>query len=122
MKKKVKNLGGRPTKYKPQYCEEMLEMARTGRGPTAFAAQIGVARSSLYEWAKDNKAFSDALERSKQLVEEYLVEMGMENMFSKDFNTKIWEMFLKCQHGWRDKDKTDTVINVKYEDKLKELE
>ena len=52
--------GGRPTKYDPKYCEELIEHMNEGYSFESFAGRIGVTRSTIYEWAKVNEQFSDA--------------------------------------------------------------
>lgn len=57
--------GGRPTDYKPEYCQEIIEFMKTGKHVIQFAAHIGVAKSSIYEWAKADEQFSDALKKAQ---------------------------------------------------------
>lgn len=59
------NTGGRPTKYEPRFCDEMIEHCAGGASLTSFAAQIGVARKTLFNWAEQNAEFADALEVAK---------------------------------------------------------
>lgn len=51
---------GRPTKYKPAYCNEVIETMATGLSLTAFAGLIGVARSTINEWMENHPDFSEA--------------------------------------------------------------
>jgi transposase-like protein len=53
--------GGRPSKYSEAYCNEVIECLGQGHSVTAFAGQIGVARSTVFKWAEEHKEFSDAL-------------------------------------------------------------
>lgn len=57
--------GGRPTKYKPEYCDEVIVHMADGASLTSFAASIEVARSSLNEWMEAHPEFSDACARAK---------------------------------------------------------
>lgn len=105
---KQKGPGGRPT----DYTEERLAAAERyisggwkeigDKVPTVvgLAAEIGVARSTCYEWAKDPEkaAFSDILTRVEEIQERTLVNGGLSN----DFNPAITKMML-TKHGYSDK-------------------
>jgi hypothetical protein len=51
---------GRPTKYDPAYCEEVIGLMSQGLSLTAFAGHIGVARSTINEWMAAHPDFSEA--------------------------------------------------------------
>lgn len=101
---------GRPTKYKPEYCQLLVEQAALGKRPNQVAADLRIRRETFWEWGKEYPDFSNALALAHQIHECYMEEMAQENMFSKDFNTRIWELIMKCQHKWRDKDVPNNVI------------
>jgi hypothetical protein len=61
----AKGPGGRPTLYEPRYCEELVADMTAGFSMGAFAGKIGVARSTLNEWAEHNPEFSEAISRGK---------------------------------------------------------
>lgn len=60
-KQPKKHAGGRPTKYRTVYCNEVIECLAEGHSVTAFAGRIGVARSTVFKWAAEIPEFSDAL-------------------------------------------------------------
>ena len=59
---------GRPTKYEPRYCDEIVKFCRDGYSLTAFAGEIGVARSTITEWAERHEEFSVAVSRAKAVA------------------------------------------------------
>lgn len=61
----AKGPGGRPTKYDPAYCEDIVAFCGQGYSITAFAGSIGVARSTIQEWADANPEFSVAVRAAK---------------------------------------------------------
>lgn len=73
-----KHPGGRPTKYKPEYCIVVEALARLGWTEDRMAEKIGVALSTLALWKTNYKEFSDALKNGKEepddLVEKSLFE------------------------------------------------
>lgn len=60
-----KHPGGRPTKYRPEYCEELVAFCREGYSITGFAGEIGVGRETISEWARVHPEFSVAVSRAK---------------------------------------------------------
>lgn len=61
-----KHAGGRPSEYRPEYCDLVIETTRSeGISLTAFAGLIGVARDTVYEWMTRHREFSDACARAK---------------------------------------------------------
>ena len=112
MSEQQKGPGGRPT----DYTEERLAAAERyvsggwkesgDKVPTVvgLAAEIGVARSTCYEWAKDpqKSEFLDILTRVEEIQERALVNGGLSN----DFNPAITKMML-TKHGYSDKQEID---------------
>ena len=63
--KAVPALIGRPTDYRPEYCEAVVSFMAQGYSLTAFAGSIRVARDTLYQWMKAHREFSDAVNRAR---------------------------------------------------------
>jgi transposase len=61
----AKHTGGRPTDYRAAYCADVVECLSEGYSISGFAGLIGVSRQSIYQWAQDHPAFSDALNIAK---------------------------------------------------------
>lgn len=62
---------GRPTKYKPEYCMQLMQHLKLGRSFDSFAAEILVNPDTLYEWAKTNRDFSEAKKIGETLSLKY---------------------------------------------------
>lgn len=58
-------MAGRPTKYDPAYCDQVVAHAQDGASLTSFAAEIDVARSTINEWMGEHPEFSEACARAK---------------------------------------------------------
>jgi hypothetical protein len=61
---------GRPSLYRPEFCEAVESFMADGFSLTAFAGSIGVTRATLHEWKHEHPEFFDAISRgkSKQLL------------------------------------------------------
>ena len=56
-----KHAGGRPTDYKPEFCQMVVELGREGAGKAEMAAACGVVRQTLDNWIKAHPEFLDAI-------------------------------------------------------------
>lgn len=101
---------GRPTKYKPEYCEQLIEHMSGGLSYECFGAIINVARSTIYKWETEFPEFSDAKELAFNQSLLYWEKAGNAGMYmgGKDnpFNATIWNINMKNRFGWKDKVET----------------
>ena len=75
--------GGRPSKYKEEYCERLIKHMSTGVPYETFAPEIGVDRDTLYTWEKAHKQFADAKKRARDHQYKALTSIGMMGMVGK---------------------------------------
>lgn len=87
---KQKRPVGRPSKYKPEYCEAVIEMAKQGKGWANYAATFEIDRATLYDWAAAHEEFSTALTRAKVLEQQWWEDQARENLRSREFNANLW--------------------------------
>lgn len=92
---------GQPTKYKPEYCERLIEHMKEGYSFEAFAAVVNVCEDTLYEWAKVQPDFSEA---KKQAFSQSRYTWETNGMGS-DMNPTIWIFNMKNRFPkqWRDR-------------------
>ena len=57
---------GRPSKYRPEYCETALELGRRGWGITEAANYFGVVASTFSLWEKRYPDFKQAAKRIRE--------------------------------------------------------
>jgi hypothetical protein len=98
---------GRPTKYKKQYCEDIVaffdvprteekiiphitasgvakirkEKAREFPTLIDFAHKIGVTTQTIWEWTTKHPEFSYSVQRAKELQENFLVKNGLDGYY-----------------------------------------
>lgn len=102
-----KHPGGRPTKYKPEYCNAAIEHMKQGGSIEELALVIDVHKDTIYEWAKVHPEFSDAIKRGKSLSEAWWMSTARESLFIKEFNHVLWYMNMKNRFGWKDKQEVE---------------
>jgi DNA-binding XRE family transcriptional regulator len=114
----TKNKTGRPSKYDPKYCEEMINYMATGRSYEAFAGYIGVSKVTLYAWEKEHKDFMNAKRVARQKCHQKLEEWG-EKLIKGEYkgNASMLIFMMKNMTGWRDQpvmDDDDAIDGVEF--------
>ena len=51
---------GRPTKYRKEYCEQLVEWMREGKSFWTFASTIPCSIDTICEWTHQHEEFSEA--------------------------------------------------------------
>lgn len=100
---------GRPPKYKPEFEDMLIEMGKQGKTITQMAVGLGIAKSTLYEWDKTNKNFSDALTRAKEISQAYWEQIGHDALFAEKFQASVYnkQMSNRFPEDWRDNSGVD---------------
>jgi len=97
--------GGRPTKYDPAYCEQIVAHMSEGASITSFAAEIDVARSTINEWMEHNPEFSEAVKRGKAKCAAWWERIARNGAQGGDANPTLCIFGLKnmAEEDWREK-------------------
>lgn len=103
------NPRGRPTSYKPEYCDAVVEHMAEGASLTSFAASVGVCRDTVTNWANEHQDFFVAVTRGKALcvawwekVNRNLAQTGQGNATACVFGLKNMG-----KDEWRDKQEVE---------------
>ena len=99
---------GRPTDYRPEYCDAVIEYGAQGKSLTWMSAEMGVARSTLQLWEKDIPEFSVAMTQARALSQKWWEDAGQDNMLiapgKGTFNASVWSrsMAARFPEDWRE--------------------
>ena len=63
---KPKHAGGRPTLYRREMCDRLVEAMAGGLTAEAAAARIGISARSLFNWQKQHPEFLQAIQEGRQ--------------------------------------------------------
>lgn len=113
---------GRPSKYKSEYCQELISHMSQGYSFESFAAVIDVNVDSIYEWLKVHKEFSEAKSIAYNKCLLFWEREGVKGLYSttrrkterdgsstsmtQSMNARIFEINVKYRFKkWRDTDK-----------------
>lgn len=97
---------GRPSKYDPAYCNQIVEHMAQGASMASFAAEIDVARSTLNVWADEHPEFLEAINKGKAKCAAWWERLGRDGASgSKDVNPTLVIFGLKnmAAEDWREK-------------------
>ena len=98
---------GRPSNYKPEYCDLVIKLMSVGKSWTAVACSLHTTREVLDTWCEKHPEFADAKKNGFLLSEAWWESIAHENlMVHKDgpnLNATLWYMNMKNRFGWRDK-------------------
>lgn len=86
---------GRPTKYKPEYCEKIIEIAKS-KVMIDYANQCCVAleitSDTFWRWCKEIKEFSEAYKKGRHLWKAKLDDAGIYgDLDYKYYRTSVWQ-------------------------------
>lgn len=101
--KKTRKTTGRPSKYKPEMCDQVIELMKEGASLVEVAAELGICKDTVHEWKKTNDEFSDSIKRGVQLSAAWWERKGRTSLENRDFSATLWYMNMKNRFGWKDK-------------------
>jgi len=104
---------GQPTKYKPEYCEKVIELMMEGASMVEVAYELRVHRDTVHEWTKVHPEFADAIKKAQHYSEGWWEKQGRSNLHNSKFNSALWYMNMKNRFGWRDKPKDEVSDDAK---------
>ena len=124
---KKKNPVGRPTKYKPQYCQELIDHMTKGLSYECFIPSDQYVRTStLYEWEKKFPDFSEAKATAFHKNRIFWESIGVNQasgIVQHDVpgNATAYVFNMKNRFNWSDKRQVTIEDNSKYDEQLKAL-
>lgn len=100
---------GRPTKYRPEMCEQVIALGSEGKSKTEIAFELDVDRGTLDEWAAVHADFSRALTRAKQAEQVWWERIGRTNLTAQSFQSSMWSrsMAARFPDEWRESTKQE---------------
>jgi hypothetical protein len=106
---KEKAVMGRPSSYRPEYCDAAIELGKQGKSPAGIASFLGVSRQLLYDWAKLYPDFSTAMEKSVTFAQDYWEQKGEDNIGTPGFNSGVYKLFMtaRFRHDYMEIKKTE---------------
>lgn len=103
---------GRPTKYRPEYCEKVIEWGKLGKSRAWMCAQLEITYPTMLDWEQAHPNFSYALARAQMHSQAHWEDQGHDNIKDRDFNSSVWSrsMAARFPEFWRESTKNETEI------------
>lgn len=100
---------GRPTKYDPAFCDEVLPFMQQGYSTTALAGHLGVSRQTLYDWMDAHPDFLDAVKEGQAASAIWWENCLRDNAAKGEGNatSAIFGLKNRAPQDWRDKREHD---------------
>lgn len=102
---------GRPTKYDPAFCQQVLEMGKEGASKVEMAGRLDIAYSNFDRWCSEHDEFQEAVKQAVRFSQAWWEQKGREATFGgvPGFNATsyIFNMKNRFKDDWRDKVETD---------------
>lgn len=102
----VKCNQGRPSEFKPEFCDLVVNFMSQGYSLTAFAGSIGKSRECVYNWERTIPSFSDAVKaaRAARIAK---LESGLFQADGSQVTAHIFALKNACPAEWREINRTE---------------
>ena len=85
---------GRPSKYKPEYCQRVIELGAEGASMAEMALALDVAKATIWDWAQNHDDFAVALEKARTASQVWWEKAGKTGIFAEKFNAQAWKFIV----------------------------
>jgi hypothetical protein len=106
---------GRPTLYRPEYCQKAIELMGQGYDLTAFAGSIGVSRESIYAWIEAQPDFRHAVNIGRNARSFALQKKLLKTSMGVGVTAAIFALKNAEPTDWQDRYNTTTEVNIRIE-------
>jgi hypothetical protein len=115
--------GGRPTSYRPEFCDRVIELGKQGYGKAEIAAELDVERKTLDNWCNEYPEFLHAMSRARELSLAWWDSEGRKGICNRDFNSNAYRLQVcnRFPDDWRDQQRLELSGSVKAENDVTSL-
>jgi len=100
-----KNAGRKPVKYRPEFCELLVEMASEGKSEAEFAAAVGISQPLITHWTETRPRFKQAREIAGEVYRAWLENFYRNAMTNNvPCQPSLLLRLTKVKLGWTDRD------------------
>lgn len=102
---------GRPSSYKPEYCDMLINHMKEGLSFESFAADVNSCKDTIYKWTKKYPEFAYAKKKGHSLCLKFWEKLGRAGTAGKipNFNATSWIFNMKNRFFWRNEPDTSGI-------------
>ena len=97
---------GAPTKYKPEYCEDIIEYMSKGHSLTAWCADKDIYKETAYNWMRDHHDFLDAFKKAQSKAQQHwenMLHLTAAGKLKGNLGAQIFWMKNRFRDEWKDR-------------------
>lgn len=95
---KRQRVGGRKSKWRPEFGELLVAAAREGKSLAEFAGEVGVTTQALRDWGKKHPAFGEALTMAREALTAWWERAARATAMGGGGNGTLI-IFMLCNHS-----------------------
>ena len=100
---------GRPTKWKDEFCEMLIEHMANGYSFASFGGIIDVSEDTLHTWKNEKPQFSESYKAGRLKSMAFWEKIGIGQSVGKlKGSSQTWTFNMKNRFGWQDKQHIET--------------
>ena len=104
--------GGRPSKYRPEYCQELMAHMEKGYSYTTFAGHVGVNPDTLYGWERRFPEFSETKKLAMGRSLMFWEQLGLQGLLlGSKFKAGVWILNMRNRFGWSNRGARDDTVD-----------
>lgn len=108
---------GRPSKYRPEYCKQVIEWGKQGYSREHIACELDVSWNTLLSWMEAHEDFLEALETAKMHEMVFFERLGSQYIVERPqgdrLNTAIWGRSLAARFPQKYRENTKVEVTGK---------
>lgn len=90
------------SKYKAEYIELLLNMAKSGFSARAFCSEAGVSYATYRHWQNEIPDFREAAKLADMHRHMFYERTALENLGTREFNCALFDRLTKSVVKWKD--------------------
>lgn len=113
---------GRPSSYKQEYDQRLIDWMASGRSAETFGVDIGVSKDTVFRWIREHPTFSDAYKQAKDASLKFFEDKSLKHLVEvpqgEKINTALYQMIMRNRFGWDKKTPEEKEKEHKQKEKL----
>jgi hypothetical protein len=106
---------GRPTLYRPEYCQRAIDYMGQGYSVTALAGHLGMSKDAIYDWINHYPDFCHAVNMGRAARVAALEAKLLSTSHGVGVTAAIFALKNADPDEWQDRYNTESTVNVRVE-------